>query len=69
MTGTEPAWEDFVVSFTLPEDCPAQTIKLALHRNERSRSCPLKKFLEPVLDLMGDGDPTIKARAGKLKRP
>ena len=38
MTGTEPAWEDFVVSFTVPEDCPAQKIKLALDARSASET-------------------------------
>ncbi len=38
VTGTEPAWEDFVVSFTVPEDCPAQKIKLALDARSASET-------------------------------
>ena len=36
--GTEPSWEEFEVSFTVPEDCPAQTIKLALDARSASET-------------------------------
>lgn len=38
VTGTEPSWAEFVVSFTVPEDCTAQTIKLALDARSASET-------------------------------
>lgn len=34
--GTNPAWEEFVVTFTVPEDCPLQTVMLTLDARSAS---------------------------------
>jgi hypothetical protein len=36
--GTDPAWEEFVVPFTVPEDCRLQTIKLVLDARSASET-------------------------------
>ena len=36
--GTNPAWEEFVVTFIVPEDCPLQTVRLMLDSRSASET-------------------------------